>query len=388
MNLTYENFHSPADSNTNDHAIAACAIQEAVIIHALNPAVGELGSLISKLLDFKKKITPGPLKKLVDLEGKVLQVVGKNAKFIAPVASVFGPVGMLVGAAVTLVGADYARAQGKAQELKAAAAQGADLVRQYQAMAGTVPGRLIGEATLRDVMKGWILAGGWPPVPPGDETSAARGSGNLLDEARDAVAKGLARGATTLKDIYDTEFAATIQAKGPDAQWLIPNDPTQAQLIVDALDWAFSQQKSDSLPSYGVATQNTTPGAVLAPPSTAVTTTPVTTTSATTTPAPSADVNAAMVAAMQALAAQGQTASSINAQILAALNSSGTEPSAAQQAAIADAAAKATTGQPVTAAGAGSVSPLAMGFLAAAGLAFALARPARSRGSSRRRRKK
>jgi len=445
MNLTYDNFHGSAEDCVNDHVLAVAAIREAQTAQAVNPGLGELGSLISKLLKFKKKITPKFLHPFIKQEEKNLEFIGKNAKFIAPIVSFVPVVGWVIGAAVTLVGADFARAKAQAANLQTIKDQGAALVPEYQKIAGQVPGRIITLDVLKQIGDAWFQAGGWG-LDPNLHNAAVD---TMVRTTREAVRRGIARGATTLADIYETDFKQVL-SESPDEQWFVAHDQFQAQLIADFLDSAYAEQVPNSLPTYGVQTETTSPGVVVTatvpsagasadwykignegetitlsvprqvtygangkfvtktlsgtvkldnatfgdpivgtikagylltsenPTTTAVDTTTGQTTT-TTTSNVSADLNAQMLAAMQTLAAQGQSAESINASILTALNNAGTTVDDSQKAAISDAATKTASGQVVTAGT--SLNTGTMLVLGAAALAFALARPAkRSRG--------
>lgn len=334
--------------------------------------LGDLGSIVSKLIKFKKKITPKPLRKLVDAEAKTLKVVGKNAKFIAPIASVFGPIGMAVGAAVTLVGADYNRAQQQAANLKATKKAGSELIAQYEGMAGTVPGRLIGDSIIKDVFSAYLGQGTWNGTKYDASKRKAR-VGNLMSFAKQAVQSGIARGATSLLDIYNTDWPSIIASKANDQAAFTPTTIKQAQLIIDALDSALASAQPSSTISYGVATQAT-------PTASSATTASSTTASGATTASDTsaADVNSAMIAAMQQMAAQGASSQAINSQILSALSAQGVTVDSDQAAAISSAADQTAAGQVVTAGVSGVPTWLMIG-LGVGAVLLATAHPKRGK---------
>ena len=269
MNLTYEDdeyYKQPSTGAcTNAHLKMAAAYATAKNMNATSGQLGDVGSLISSLVKIKNNLTPSFIKSsklaenLIDPadsllyhseQNAVLPIAGKYGNIIAPIASFFGPWGKLVSAAVTVVRADYVQTQNAAKALQAAQGDANTLLTQYDKVAGTIPGRVIGLPTLTNILKAGVVAGQWPPITQDNAKTPA--SQTFFANINTAAQQAIARGAQTANDAYTNEWAALI-AKQPLAQWMLPHDEYGAQLVLDSLDAAMANINPNLPFSYGIS---------------------------------------------------------------------------------------------------------------------------------------
>lgn len=123
------------------------------------------------------------------------------------------------------------------------------LVKDYQNMAGTVPGRVLGVAKLKDVLASWLPFGAWPPISQDTEKTPA--SRTFWENAQEAARRGLARGATSAEDIYNREWPQVYGANPLQAWMKGRGDPGQKELTIDFIDAAMAQFNPSIPPSYG-----------------------------------------------------------------------------------------------------------------------------------------
>ncbi len=266
MNLTYQD--DDKVYNTGQccaaHMKIANTFAEAKNIAGDRNRLGELGSIFSKLVAIKDKLTPSfvkssklglnmlaPVESLLyhSEQNVVIPALRKYGNIIAPIASLFGPWGKLVAVAATLARQDYVETQNAAKSLKAAAADGATLLAQYKKLAGTVPGRVIGTDTLKQILLAGILNREWLPVTEDSNKSPAL-RGFFDENINKAASNGIARGAVSAYDVYSKEWPDTF-ANNKDQQWMAPRDQYQAQLELDALDAAMAALNPNLPFSYG-----------------------------------------------------------------------------------------------------------------------------------------